>query len=106
MNLRDRSSSYCFLNEAADIVLEQRLAPTPEDREGDIRSDAARRRMAWRSAKLHNQFANEGARHRSAWTCLAGRRSRARFAKQTIREGSLAGSHKPDKTSGGNNSNP
>jgi hypothetical protein len=35
MKLRDRSSSYCFLNEAAAIALEHKLATTPEDRDGD-----------------------------------------------------------------------
>ena len=34
MNLRDRSRSYSFLNEAAAIVLEHKLATTPEDGEG------------------------------------------------------------------------
>ena len=46
MKLRDRSSSYCFLNEAAAIVLEPKLATSRKTVTEIIPSDAARRRMA------------------------------------------------------------
>jgi hypothetical protein len=106
MNLRGRSSSYCFLNEAAAIVLEHKLATTPEDRDGDY-SVGCRAAPDGRGARSSCIISSQiKARHPRAWSCLTGRRCRARFTGQTIREGSLAGSHKPDKTSGGNNSNP
>ena len=46
MNLRGRSSSYCFLNEAAAIVLEHKLATSRKTVTEIIPSGAARHRMA------------------------------------------------------------
>ena len=106
MKLRDRSSSYCFLNEAAAIALEHKLATTPEDRDTRLFRRMPRG-AGWpgRSVELHDQF-GWGARHPRAWTCWLGGGVERDLPGRSLREGSLAGSHKPDKTSGGNNSNP
>jgi len=37
LDLGDRSSAYCVLNEAGEIVLEHKLATTPESYEAGIR---------------------------------------------------------------------
>ena len=96
MNLRDRSSSYCFLNEAAAIVLEHKLATTPEDREGDY------------SVGCRAALDGRGARSSRIISSQMKARDTRELGPVWLAGGvqSLAASHKPDKTSGGNNSNP
>ena len=68
MNLRGRSSSYCFLNEAAAIVLEHKLATTPEDRDGDY-SVGCRAAPDGRGARSSCIISSQTiARHPRAWT--------------------------------------
>jgi len=38
MDLGDRSSNYCVLDEAGELLLEQKLATTPEAMEGAVRA--------------------------------------------------------------------
>ena len=52
LDLGDRSSWYCVLDEAGAIVLEQKLGTTPKAMK-EVFGGIARSRMLWKRARIH-----------------------------------------------------
>ncbi len=50
LDLGDRSSWYCVLDEAGAILLEQRLSTTPEGHEGSVRRRYRAAGSLWKQA--------------------------------------------------------